>query len=50
MITGYRVTERVTVKKPNGEIKAKEIELLHTYSQVELLQWLVKEWEKVKGA
>lgn len=50
MITGYRVTERVTVKKPNGEIKAKEIELLHTYSQVVLLQWLVKEWEKVKGA
>lgn len=48
MITGYRVTEKVTVKKPNGDIKSKERELVNTCSQIELLKWFVKEWEAVK--
>lgn len=47
MITGYRVTERITVKNPKGEVKSKEIERLHTYSPVELLKWFAEEWRNV---
>ena len=49
MITGYRVTEKVAVKKPNGEIKSKEVGRLHTYSPVELLQWFAEEWRKANN-
>ena len=49
MITGYRVTEKVAVKKPNGEIKSKEVERLHTSSPVELLQWFAEEWRKANN-
>lgn len=47
MITGYRVTERITVKNPKGEVKSKEIERLHTYSPAELLKWFAEEWRNV---
>lgn len=47
MITGYRVTEKQTYTKKNGEIGAHDVELINTCSPIELLQWFVDEWEKV---
>lgn len=47
-VTGYRVTEKQAYEK-NGEMSVKDVELVKTYSQVDLLKWFADEWEKVKN-
>lgn len=49
MITGYRITEKQPYRKKNGEMSAKDAELLNSCSQVEVLKWFVGEWEKRKN-
>lgn len=39
MITGYRITQK------QGK---KDVELMNSCSQVEVLKWFVGEWERVK--
>lgn len=46
-ITGYRITEKQSYEKKNGEMSVKDVELLNTCSQVEVLQWFAEEWRKV---
>lgn len=48
MITGYRIMEKQTYRKKNGEMSAKDVELLNSCSQVEVLKWFVGEWERTK--
>ena len=47
MITGYSITEKLAYEKKNGEMSVKDVELLNTCSQIEVLQWFVEEWRKV---
>lgn len=49
LITGYKITQKQEYKKKSGEMSVKDVELLNTCSQVEVLQWFVKEWRKVNG-
>lgn len=49
MITGYRITERQSYQKKNGEMSVKDVELLNSCSQVEVLKWFAGEWEKRKN-
>lgn len=49
MITGYSIREKQAVAKPNGDIVIKDVELLNTCSQVEVLKWFAEEWRKVNG-
>ncbi len=46
MITGYKVTERQPYRKKNGEMSEKDVELLNTCSQVEVLRWFVGKWKE----
>lgn len=46
MITGYSITEKQAYKKKNGEMSVKDVEMLNTCSQVEVLQWFVDEWRR----
>lgn len=48
-VTGYSVTEKQAYVKKNGEMSVKDVELVKTYSQVDLLKWFADEWEKVKN-
>lgn len=48
MITGYRITEKQPYKKKNGEMSAKDVKLLNSCSQVEMLRWFVEKWNEVK--
>ena len=48
MITVYSVTEKRPYKKKNGEMSMKDVQLLRTCSQVEVLKWFAAEWERVK--
>ncbi len=48
MITGYKVTERQPYRKKNGEMSEKDVELLNTCSQVEVLRWFVEKWRETK--
>ena len=48
MITGYRITQKQPYRKKNGETAEKDVELLNSCSQVEVLKWFVEEWEKRK--
>ena len=48
MITGYRITEKQPYRKKNGEMSAKDAELLNSCSQVEVLKWFVGKWNEVK--
>ncbi len=48
MITGYRITQKQPYRKKNGEMSAKDVELLNSCSQVEVLKWFVGEWERTK--
>ncbi len=43
MITGYRITEKQLYRKKNGEMSEKDVELLNSCSQVEVLKWFVGE-------
>ena len=49
MITGYRITQKQPYQKKNGEMSVKDVELLNSCSQVEVLKWFVEEWEKRKN-
>lgn len=49
MVTGYRITQKQPYRKKNGEMSQKDVELLNSCSQVEVLKWFVKEWERVKN-
>ena len=49
MITGYRITQKQPYRKKNGEMSEKDVELLNSCSQVEVLKWFVGEWEKRKN-
>lgn len=49
LITGYRITEKQEYEKKNSEMSVKDVELLNTCSQVEVLKWFVQQWEKVKN-
>lgn len=49
MITGYRITQKQPYRKKNGEMSEKDVELLDSCSQVEVLKWFVGEWEKRKN-
>lgn len=40
LITGYRITEKQ---------EKKDVELLNTCSQVEMLKWFVEKWDEVKN-
>lgn len=46
MITGYRITQKQPYRKKNGEMSKKDVKLMNSCSQVEVLKWFVKEWEK----
>lgn len=46
LITGYSITEKQAYEKKNGEMSVKDVELLNTCSQVEVLQWFSEEWRK----
>ena len=48
MITGYRITQKQPYRKKNGEMSAKDVELLNSCSQVEVLKWFVSKWNEVK--
>ena len=49
LITGYSITQKQPYKKKNGELSSKNVELLNTCSQIEVLRWFVEQWEKVKN-
>lgn len=49
MITGYRITQKQPYRKKNGEMSVKDVELLNSCSQVEVLKWFAGEWEKRKN-
>lgn len=49
MITGYRITQKHPYRKKNGEMSEKDVELLNSCSQVEVLKWFVGKWEKRKN-
>ncbi len=46
MITGYKVTERQPYRKKNGEMSEKDVELLNTCSQAEVLMWFAEKWKE----
>lgn len=48
MITGYRITQKQTYRKKNGKMSKKDVELLNSCSQVEVLKWFVGKWNEVK--
>ena len=48
MITGYRITQKQPYRKKNREMSVKDVELLNSCSQVEVLKWFVSKWEEVK--
>lgn len=48
MITGYRITEKQSYRKKNGEMSVKDVEILNSCSQVEVLKWFVLKWNEVK--
>lgn len=47
MITGYRITEKQPYRKKNGEMSVKDVELLNSCSQVEVLKWFVGKWKEI---
>ena len=47
MITGYHIPEKQPYQKKKGEISKKDVELLNSCSQVEVLKWFVKKWDEV---
>jgi len=47
-ITVYKVTQRQPYRKKNGEMSEKDVELLNTCSQVEVLKWFAGKWREAK--
>lgn len=48
MITGYRITQKQPYRKKNGKMSVKDVELLNSCSQVEVLKWFAEKWKEVK--
>lgn len=48
MITGYRITQKRPYCKKNGEMSEKDVELLNSCSQLEVLKWFAEKWKEVK--
>ncbi len=48
MITSYGITQKQPYRKKNGEISEKDVELLNSCSQAEVLKWFVGKWNEVK--
>ena len=48
MITGYRIMQKQPYHKKSGEMSEKDVELLNSCSQVEVLKWFVEKWNEVK--
>lgn len=48
MITGYQITQKQPYSNKNGEMSEKDVELLNSYSQVEVLKWFVEKWNEVR--
>lgn len=48
MITGYRIMQKQPYRKKNGEMSEKDVELLNSCSQVEVLKWFVSKWKEVE--
>lgn len=48
MITGYRITQKQPYRKKNGEMSEKDVELLNSCSQVEVLKWFAEKWKEVR--
>lgn len=48
MITGYCITQKQPYQKKNREMSVKDVELLNSCSQVEVLKWFVGKWNEVK--
>ena len=48
LITGYKIMQKQPYKKKNGEMSEKDVELLNSCSQVEVLFWFADKWQKVK--
>lgn len=48
MITGYRITQKQPYRKKNWEMSAKDVELLNSCSQVEVLKWFAEKWNEVR--
>lgn len=48
MITGYRITQKQPYRKKNREMSEKDVELLNSCSQVEVLKWFVEKWKEVR--
>ena len=48
MITGYRIMQKQPYQKKNGEMSVKDVELLNSCSQMEVLKWFVGKWNEVK--
>lgn len=48
MITGYRITQKQPYRKKNGEMSAKDVELLNSCSQVEVLKWFAGKWNEAE--
>lgn len=48
MITGYRITQKQPYRKKNGEMSKKDVELMNSCSQVEVLKWFAEKWNEVK--
>lgn len=49
MITGYRITQKQPYRKKNGEMSAKDVELLNSCSQVEVMKWFSDRWKEVNN-
>lgn len=48
MITGYCITQKQPYRKKNGKMSEKNVELLNSCSQVEVLKWFVGKWKEIK--
>lgn len=48
MITGYHITQKQPCHKKNGEMSEKDVELISSCSQVEVLKWFVEKWKEVR--
>lgn len=49
LINSYSVTEKQECLRDNGEIVMKDVELIRTCSQVEILKWFIEEWRKTNA-
>ena len=46
LITGYRITGKKSYKKKKNQALEKDIELLNTCSQMEVMKWFAEKWKE----